>query len=146
METIFTFSYKIYWYIYIYGNTIYICIYVHGNTIYIYLQNMYWIIGIGNYLQHSRTWTVSGRLCYFKKIFSKIHILVMIYILHRNPIWNERYLFMHMNGLYIIHIHIPCTRGTHVNIHMYMYMHIHIHIYTHTASIEWLDEVHAEVL
>ena len=36
---------------------------VHGDTIYIYLQYIYWITEIVNYLQDSRTWTVSERLC-----------------------------------------------------------------------------------
>jgi len=62
----FTFSYKIYWYIYVHENTIYIYIYVHGNTIYIYFQNIYWITGIGNYMQHSRTLYI---LCIWENIY-----------------------------------------------------------------------------
>ena len=51
----------IYVYIYVYENTVYMYISVHGITIYIYLQYIYLITKIVNYLQDSRTWTVSGR-------------------------------------------------------------------------------------
>ena len=101
----------------------YMYISVHGNIIYIYLQDIYWITDIVNYLQDSRTWTVSGRLCdifiRFTEIVNYLQDLRTWTVSgrlcdYRNSKLSAR--FAHMNGLWKIlryfelcfHMNISC--------------------------------------